>query len=176
MDGQGLWSPIISRTQTLPCSPHSNPHRHCPVSGARPSAPSSRSGPSASIRSPEGARRDISHEEPSLFPLDDHQHPRPKLYSQEAHLEEHQERQYPREALRHISGPAQHARDAHTPPHPTHPIPPLRQSYTLLQLEDSKLHNPAAQSWGSQSPKALWELGDPPPSQDSPSGYTFHTR
>lgn len=73
----------------------------------------------------------------------------------------------------YLARPSMHV--MHTP-HPTHPIPPLRQSYTLLQLEDSKLHNPAAQSWGSQSPKALWELGDPPPSQDSPSGYTFHTR
>lgn len=100
--------------------------------------------------------------------------PRPKLYSQEAHLEEHQERQYPREALR-LSIWAGLMHVMHTP-HPTHPIPPLRQSYTLLQLEDSQLLNPAAQSWGSQSPKALWELGDPPPSQDSPSGYTFHTR
>lgn len=73
------------------------------------------------------------------------------------------------------SGPALNMYVMHTP-HPTHPIPPLHQSYTPLQLEDSELHNPAVQSWGSQSPKALWELGDPPPSQDSPSGYTFHTR
>lgn len=170
MDGQGLWSPIISRTQTLPCSPHSNPHRHCPVSGARPSAPSSRSGPSASIRSPEGARRDISHEEPSLFPLDDHQHPRPKLYSQEAHLEEHQERQYPREALRHISGLAQHARDAHTPPHPPHSTSANLIHYCSLRTPNYTTQLPKAGAvraprlcgnWGIPHPPRIARLGTP---------------
>lgn len=39
--------------------------------------------------------------------------------------------------------------------------------------EDLDQHSPAAQSWSGQIPKALWDLGIPPPSQDSPAGYIF---
>lgn len=170
VDGQGLWSQIISPAAHTPTRTST-----APVCGARHSAPSSRSGPSASIVSPRRCpKRHLSRG--ALFPPDDHQHLRPKLYRQEAHLEEHQERQYPREALRHLSGPAlMHV--MHTP-HPTPPTPfhlcanPIH--YCSLRTPNYTTQLPKAGA--ARAPRLCGNWGIPPPSQDSPSGYTFHTR